>query len=404
MGHPARSCRPSLAGLTLAFLVLSAVQGRADLPGPPGSASSLSAALLFPSVQTISLRELWNLFHEVRVVDVRTRFEFDVVHIRDSLHRPLSGDQTRDAGDGLADLARGTTLVFTGNDPHDTRPFTAALEALGQGIPVRVNRQGVLAWTDAFPSRSVLMGSCPADPEAVLPNAVHRRRLIGPGEFPGATGLPNTLCIDIRSAYDRAPLPGRIPVRTIPMEAFLEAVGCRVWSEKTLILLDRDSSRLPWLHRFLQAAGYDDLLFLEGGTQALGAAMPEPGPGERKLPDDDKAEASVSVNQDRLAGLLSDAVLTEAQKRLMLLVLAGLVHENYAVMPIRGTAEAMACPATDLMAMADVLQTSGYVRYAASAEALVFRVDPGLAWKGPGRDRENQARLFLDTAEPWRER
>jgi rhodanese-related sulfurtransferase len=403
-GKPLAALAGSLA-LLAAFLFLSGGPGRAEGSGTGAPGPSLNAALLFPSVHALNSRGLWAVFDDVRVVDVRTGFEFDVVHIQGSLNRPAPAPGDPGQDDRLKDLSGGTTLVFTGNDRHDTRPFRAALDAASRGIsPVRVYADGVLAWADTFPDRAVLMGSCPAAPLAMLPEEAHREKLIGYWQFLNALKEPNTLFIDIRSVYDRSAIPLAFAVRAIPMEAFLEAVACRVWSEKTLVVLDRDDARLPWLHRFLLAGGYDDVLFLKGGTLALGGILPEVRPSARTPATDDQAPQPMAVDQDRLAGLLADPLLTGAQKRFLLLVISGLTHENYAVMPVEDTARALDCEETTLTSMADVLQTSGHVRYASSPGTLVFRVDPRLAWKGAmgGKAWERQTALFLETQQPWR--
>ncbi|MFH1152819.1 MAG: rhodanese-like domain-containing protein [Pseudomonadota bacterium] len=394
MGKAIRTMIQTLPGL---ILVMFAVTGTIVLAGVPEEPPApLAAGLLYPSVQTLSLRELGAVFDDALVVDVRTRFEFDTVHINGSVNQPLAGDDGRDTDTDMQALSRGKSLVFTGNDALDTRPFKAALAAtLGGLSPVRVLALGVLAWTDAFPDRATLMGSSPAVPGEILPDAVHRQHLLDPKDFMEAIPRPDALVIDIRNAHDRTQVPLNAPLHPIPMEAFLEAVGCRVWSEKTLFILDSDNTRLAWLHRFLQAGGYDDVLFLNGGARTLGKDFPETG---------GKDQQSISVDQDRLHRLLSDAVLSGAQKQFMILALTRITRENSAVMPLRDSAEAMGCSVTDLVAMADVLQTSGLVRYASSGDILVFRVDPGLAWKGvmKGKAWDEQVRIFRETAEPWR--
>jgi rhodanese-related sulfurtransferase len=388
-GQNKRTAFSSILGVILAVIAM-AVPGvaRADFPEADIPGSILAVELLYPSVKMISLHELNAVFDQAMVVDVRTPFEFDLVHISGSLSRPFSDDDDRDTTGELELLPGKSALVFTGNDIHDARPFKAALAARARGIAsVAVYREGVLAWADAFAHKIQIMGS---DGEI-------QEHLVDFAAFLDAAQRPGTLIIDIRNAWNRTwtpAIPGSL-IQAIPMEAFLEAVQCRIWSEKSLLIFDSSGSRLPWLHRFLEAKGYDRVLFLDKGVQSLDFWTLA-----SKNPD----STAISLDQERFHKFIMGPVLSDVHKRFMLLVVSVLHHENCAILKISDGVKTMGGTVTDLFDMAKVLAEDGHVRYMSATDFLVFRVDPRLAFKGAmkGKTWNEQVQNFLSPSEPGR--
>lgn len=403
----AGTCLGSVLALSIIVIAAADRQAVAEA-GPVLGQERLAAGLFFPSVRTLATRELKSRFQDVLFVDVRSRFEFDVVHITGSVSVPWTGNDDEFAR--LAGASQDKTLVLVGGDSGDTRPFRIALSPLFQGAArPRVYEAGVLAWIDACPEKTVFMGSLPADPGRVLPDQVHGKRLLDAEAFIRAAAGPGVLVIDVRNSFQpaRALHFGSTVVQRISMEAFLEAAGCRIWSEKKLLVIDDDGSRLLWLHWFLQAGGYIDLGFLKGGAASLSSFREETAGGQDLLREPMEAEAGLSgitVDQPRLRRLLLDPVLTADQKQFLLLILTRLAFENCSILRIDETAGAMQVQPIAMRTMADVLKTSGLVLYSASGNSLVFRVDPELAWKGTmaGSQWKENLRIFTETADPWR--
>jgi len=216
-------------------------------------------------------------------------------------------------------------------------------------------------------------------------------------EFLDAAQRPGTLIIDIRNAWNRTRtpvIPGP-PIQAIPMEAFLEAVQSRIWSEKSLLIFDSSGSRLPWLYRFLEAKGYDSVLFLDKGIQSLDF---------RTIASKTRDSTAISLDQERFHKFIMDPVLSDVHKRFMLLVVSVLHHENCAILKVSDGVKTMGRTVTDLFDMAEVLAAGGHVRYTSATDFLVFRVDPRLAFTGAmkGKAWNDRVQHFLWPSEPGR--
>ncbi len=231
-------------GLALLVLIIPetcAQAGQTDSHNHPLPCNIISTSPFYPSVKTLSIKAFNTRLDDLFILDVRTRFEYDIIHIKGSFHL------SRDKSDILISDSRIKTesldkpVVFVGNDSSDTRPYKSALSERFQEIPTFfVLEEGVLTWAEAFPEKSVLMEVTPADPEHILPRASHAKNLLNLESFIEAASEPGALVIDARHLYagGNALIQLSVPLQRLSVEALLEAASCGIWSEKQLLIFD----------------------------------------------------------------------------------------------------------------------------------------------------------------------
>ncbi|MEF2144048.1 MAG: rhodanese-like domain-containing protein [Desulfovibrionaceae bacterium] len=329
----------------------------------------------YPSVTPISVEELLEVYGQAILVDVRTKFEFDVARINKAVNLPLGGVDLPSALARLRGKAASAPLVFYCNDPACSRAFRAAQEAVSEGWKnVYVFDAGVFAFIGAAPEKATLMGNSPADLERVIPPQAHRDRLLSYADFEKEALSESALVIDIRDVSRREYEPRLDNVRKIAMESLLEAVTNRVWAEKRLLLFDADGEQVRWLHYFLQANGYFDYAFLDSGVNGLDRA--------REARPVGMDTANVTLSQHQLQRLVLDSGLGDLERRLAGLIIGRLRFDNYAMLTQDEAQTLLDVTPEMLQAASDRLSDQGVILHTRVDDFLVFRINPRLAWKG----------------------
>jgi rhodanese-related sulfurtransferase len=350
----------------------------AALPGgaPPAFAQDdFPLRPFYPSVQVIDTETLLDIYADAIIVDVRSNFEFDVARINKAVNAPLAYGGILRILERLRAKDGSVPLVFYCNDPACSRAFRAAQEAVGEGWKnIYVYDAGVFAWIAAAPDKATLMGNSPASLERVISPSLHRKHLLEYPEFERQAYDSSALVIDIRDVYHRDYEPKLQSIRNIPMESLLEAVTNRIWTEKRLLIFDSDGSQSRWLQYFLQANGYTDYHFLNGGVESLDHARQT-----RRVEVD---SASVTFSQHQLQALLTGDHFNDLDRRLACFVAGRIRFDNYAMLDREEAEALLGVDQARLFAASDRLAAKGWLLYTRVNGSLVYRINPRLAWKG----------------------
>ncbi len=329
----------------------------------------------YPYVQTISTDSLLEKYFDAILIDVRNRFEFDVIHISKARHILLSDENFIDSVSRYRAKVSDTALVFYCNDPACTSAFRAALLVQNAGFTnVYVYDTGVFPLLEIAPEKITLMATTPAQPDLVIPADYAEKVLVDFEQFNKRAGRLNSLIIDIRDIYTRMYTPRLENIHNISMEAFLAAVTNRIWFGKNLLIFDQDGTKVKWLQYFLQANGYSNYAFLRGGIDGL----------------DQKTQAKkiavfnswITFNQVKFAELTKDNRLTALDLRIMNLLAASIRYEHYALVRQGHISAALRCSAVEFKEAINRLKSSGYLLFRDSGETMMFHINPRLAWKG----------------------
>jgi len=329
----------------------------------------------YPSVKTIDTETLLQIYDDAVIIDVRSQFEFDVVRINKAKSLPLSAAGFINALEPERSSHAQIPLIFYCNDPSCARAFRAALLAQSTGyINVFAYDAGVFSLLDVAPEKITLMQTTPAQPARVITPQQYQKAQLDFTAFKERNSLLNAQIIDIRDLYRRDLEPRLEGIRNIPLESFLNAVTNRIWTEKKLLIFDQNGEQTRLLQYFLQANGYPDYAFLQGGVQALN--------DEEIRQNLTSTSSEVSLNQQRLLQLIQNQRLQPLDIEVIMLLLGSVSFENHVVIERPLALEKLQCTASQLELAATRLQTSGYLLFNQSRETLVFHLNPQLAWKG----------------------
>ncbi len=357
-----------LASLLMSFFLCLALAGIAS-----GSESSPFRAF-YPHIKTISTNDLYEGIIDKTIIDVRSLFEYNVVHINSAINLPLADADFADRLFKLKDLQEEVELVFVGNDADCSRAFKAARIARLQGMTnVVVYDAGVFVWLHANPEKTWLMGQTPARLEEVLPLVQHQIHLASYDQFRRLAMKPQALVVDIRDIYRRRYVPQGLEVKNIVLGALLQAVGNRIWAERPLLIFDSDGSKIRWLQLYLQAGGYHNYQFLEGGLDAL--------PRESLSSVSGRRSDTVSINQNYLKDALADLGKADKTADFFVYVLSSVRFNNLAFISTEETSAQLHISREQLLQESEKLAATGLVHFFEADGNLIYQIDPLIVWK-----------------------
>jgi rhodanese-related sulfurtransferase len=346
------------------------------LSASPTMAEDYPLRAYYPEVPRISNSRLMADYDRAVIVDIRSRLEYEVGHINKAVLLPLDSDGFADRLQELRPKSAAEPLVFYCNGHSCAKSYQAAQLALSLGfVNVYAYDGGIFDWITEAPDRATLMDETPARGERVLSEKALDRRLLSFEDFERQAKAPNTLVIDIRDPFQREMVPRMADVRPIPLNALLELITSRIWSEKRLLFFDAVGKQVRWLQYFLKSYDYFDYGFLDGGISAIADDPARVRPVAQ-------AEHTVTSDQDMLLSISADQRLDNTDRRVVSYLLANVKFNNYAVFDMARLGSDTGISGPILINSVQKLSDLGYAAHSLMQGMLVVRLDPRLAWKG----------------------
>ncbi len=245
----------------------------------PALAEDFPLRAKYPNVKPISIEKLAAEYDNTIIVDVRSKMEFDVIHIARAKHVQVT------KGSFLAELEKiraknGTSnLAFYCNGHTCAKSYKAAVKAMDAGFKnIYCFDAGIFEWVDAYPERGSLLSQTPADKSKLIAKADLSAKKLSWADFKARAAGGNAMVIDTRDPFQRAKgtnldqnkainLKG---VRAIPMDRLVGLLKKGEFKNKELLILDAVGKQVRWLQYYLQDYGYKNYAFLDKGV--LGAA------------------------------------------------------------------------------------------------------------------------------------
>ncbi|MUM77860.1 sulfurtransferase [Pseudodesulfovibrio sp. F-1] len=375
--------RSRLSGLPRALgALLVALAFALAAPGPSARASEgFPLRHYYPEVPFISTADLLAGYGEIIVLDIRSRLEYDVARINNAVLLPLNEP---DFGDRLVRVRpreSATPMAFYCNGHTCAKSYQAVQVALSLGFTnVFVYDGGIFDWIDAAPDKATLMGETPARAGRVIPPRDYLIRVLSYDAFAEAAKATDAVVIDIRDPFQRDVVPDIDGIRPIALDPLLSLVVSRIWTEKRLLFFDAVGSQVRWLQYFLEAYGYFDYAFLEGGVAAIAG---DPGRVRPVI----ETNRSIVSSQEMLLKLTGDPNLDNSDRKVLSFLLANVKFNNYIVVDLADAGKILCIPQDLFMTSVRKLTRHRYATHTVMQETLIVQVDPRLGWKGKVGDK-----------------
>lgn len=223
----------------------------------------------YPDVSIMTTEELGKRFNEVLVIDVRSKYEFDTLHVKDAVNVPL----TTGFGEKLVQLRakNNKPFVFYCNGKTCHKSYDAVLLAEKARLDkVHAYDAGIFDWANAQPEKTVLLGRSPIVPANLIDEKSFKARLIEPKDFAARIG-DKSVVLDVRDRVQRdtALFPFKEQRAQLDEMKKIDAVieDARA-QKKTLLVYDQTGKQVQWFQYYLESKGIKDYYFMKGGAQA----------------------------------------------------------------------------------------------------------------------------------------
>ncbi len=223
----------------------------------------------YPDVEVMTTADLARRFDGLLVVDVRSKYEYDTLHVKGAVNVPLERHFT----DELLKLRaqHNKPFVFYCNGKTCHKSYDAALLA----AKARLDRlyaydAGIFDWAKAQPERTVLLGKSPIKPENLISGDRFKAHLLEPKQFVARVN-DKALVLDVRdrAQRDSALFPFKEARAQLDEMKKIDVVIDQARAQKkTLLVYDQTGKQVQWFQYYLESKGISDYYFMKGGAQA----------------------------------------------------------------------------------------------------------------------------------------
>lgn len=249
------------AWLLLTALLLAAA--------PAWASDEMPGRSRYPTVKWVELAQLQAMRPNVIVVDTRSRYEFDTLHIKDAVNVVLGDKGFVEAIKALR--AESThPIVFYCNGRTCMKSYQAALETQNNGVGnVFAYDAGIFDWVKAYPDDSVLLGRSPVDAASLIGKAKLDAHTLSPADFEKRIG-DNALILDVRDKFQQEattlfPMRQRsVPLDNAALKKYVEQAR---QEGKTLLIYDEAGQQVRWLQYYLESEKVAAYYFMAGGAK-----------------------------------------------------------------------------------------------------------------------------------------
>ena len=223
----------------------------------------------YPDVEVMTTAELGKRFNEVLVIDVRSKYEFDTLHVKDAVSVPLKTG----FGDKMVQLRdkHKKPFVFYCNGKTCLKSYDAALLAAKARLDnIYAYDAGIFDWAKAQPEKTVLLGRSPIKPEDMIDKKRFQARLLDPKDFAARVG-DKSVVLDVRDRVQRDTALFPFKEQRAQLDELKKidvVIEDAKANKKTLLVYDQTGKQVEWFQYYLENKGVKDYYFMKGGAQA----------------------------------------------------------------------------------------------------------------------------------------
>jgi len=256
-----------MARLFLSLLMLGLGLVNSAQAAAPAASNEFPYRVRYPDVSVMTTDDLNKRFNDVIVIDVRSKLEFDTLHVKEALHVEMKSG----FGDKIAALRQkqNKPFVFYCNGKTCQKSYQAALLAAKARVDdVYAYDAGIFDWAKAQPDKTVLLGKSPVKPENLISSEDFKKRLLDPKVF--GSKVDSSIVLDVRDKRQRdtALFPFKEQRAQLDELKKIDAVISEAKAKnKTLLVYDQTGKQVQWFQYYLESHDLKDYYFMKGGAQ-----------------------------------------------------------------------------------------------------------------------------------------
>lgn len=225
----------------------------------------------FHEIKVIETQALAEKKSDFLIVDVRSPFEYSIMHIQDAVNLPVADIKfVENAKQNANDSKK--TLVFYCNGHRCAKAYEAAMKTIKAGLTAVVTYDGgINDWAAAYPQQTVLLDK-PLDPKMLINDAKFKAHTLSPSDFMSkAQAQSAAYVIDVRDSFQVQGIslfPGR-EIRTgLDIAKLKKQIDVAKTANQPIFFYDATGLQVKPLQYLLEDQGVKEYYFLRGGIAA----------------------------------------------------------------------------------------------------------------------------------------
>jgi rhodanese-related sulfurtransferase len=226
---------------------------------------------LYPEVPYISLDDLYKQRNNAVIVDVRSFYEYNTLHIKGARNIPLSSKDFIDLIQTIRSK-NAAPIIFYCNGKTCRKSYKAVRKALRAGIPeVIAYDAGIFDWARKYPAESELLGKSPIQPGQLISSDKFKSHLLEADDFI-ARASQRSIILDIRDPTQREGLfifnSAEIPV-PLDNDKLRQYIDQAKKENRTLMIYDAVGKQVRWLQYYLEDQNLKSYYFMKDGAKSF---------------------------------------------------------------------------------------------------------------------------------------
>ncbi len=229
---------------------------------------------LYPQIKTISTQDMITGFDAMRMIDVRSQLEFNVVHMKGAINIPVS---RVDFEKKILALGETKPIVFYCNGLTCAKSYKAAQRMREADYTnILTYDAGIFSWVKASPEKSVLLNETPVNPNKIISEADFINKKLSYDKFKVRAQSKNAYIVDIREYYQlmdsQSPtlMLDKSNIHHYPSDKFLSHIlTLGRYKNRPMFIADAVGKQVRWVQYYLDLYGYTNYYFLDGGINAI---------------------------------------------------------------------------------------------------------------------------------------
>lgn len=253
--------------ILLTLLLTSTLQASTD--GFPGRAE-------YPDVKIYSKQDLKAGFNQVQIIDTRSKYEYDTIHINSSINIPVSSKSFVEQVQQVRDNTQ-KPIVFYCNGRTCYKSYKATTAAIKNNIKnVFAYDAGMFEWAETYPEKTTLLGKSPINKKHLLSKKKLKTHTLTPEKFADMMYTLNDKArvLDIRDLMQRANGVGYFVgieywIDLNHKQKVIDFMRKAKKEKKTLMIYDAVGKQVRWLQYTLEKENINNYYFMKQGAKGF---------------------------------------------------------------------------------------------------------------------------------------
>ena len=227
---------------------------------------------LYPTLTYIELGDFEKTYKDVIVVDVRSKYEYDTLHIKNALNFSRAKPDFVKNMEKLRSANKSKTIVLYCNGRTCEQSYKAGKKCWDHKIKnILVYDGGIFEFSTANPKLAVLVGKKMGTADRLISKSKLEEHFIDYKMFVQILNTRNSLVLDVRDKLQRdgvALFIGKEKRASLgDGKKLAKYINEAKINNKTLLIYDNAGKQVRWLQYYLEDKGVASYYFMKGGAR-----------------------------------------------------------------------------------------------------------------------------------------